>query len=259
MKLKTFAIATLLTTTSLAIPAKAENLQHLQQLLSTRQCQGCELIRAGLVQADLSYVDLSGADLRGANLSRADLSGANLSGANLSGAALFGANLSGANLQGANLNGTDLRNTYLVNADLAGTNLQQTLLKGAVGLPTNKMGIENLYRWGVEEADRGNHQGAIEYYTQAIEIDPNFGQAYMDRALAQAQVGNYSQALADSTQAGEIFSSQGNTQAVLLSQRFNETMVEIQKRKAKGNGGGNGGFLNLLGSLGSLVLPFLGF
>ena len=258
MKLRTFAIATLLTTTSLVSAAKAEDLQHLQQLLSTKECQRCNLTRAGLVQADLAYANLSGADLRGANLSRANLSYTDLTGANLSGAALFGANLTGARLSNAQLNGTDLREAYMVDVELTGANLNSTLLKGAIGLPLNALGAQNLYQWGVVEADRGNYEGAIENYSHAIAVDPRFGQAYMDRALAYAQIGDYAKARADSTRAGELFSADGNSEAVLLSQRFNETLEAVEKRKRKGNGGGGGSFLNFLGSLGSVVLPFLG-
>ncbi len=257
MKLRTLAIATLLTTTALVPTANAEDLQHLQQLLSTNACQRCNLTRAGLVQADLAYADLTGADLRGANLSRANLSYTDLTGANLSGAALFGANLTGARLTNAQLNGTDLRGAYMVDADLAGANLDSTLLRGAIGLPPNVLGAQNLYKWGVAEADRGNYEGAIENYSHAIEVDPNFGQAYMDRALAYAQIGDYPKARADSAKAGELFSAAGNSEAVLLSQRFNETLEAVEKRKRK-KGGGGGGFLNFLGSLSSFVLPFLG-
>jgi hypothetical protein len=52
MKLKFLTTAALLTTTSLSVlgdtlaplHAKAENLQHTQQLLSTKQCPQCELV-----------------------------------------------------------------------------------------------------------------------------------------------------------------------------------------------------------------------
>lgn len=60
----------------------------IQQLLATKQCQGCNLQRA-----NLENVDLKGANLQGANLSGANLSGANLTGANIKGVILRGANL----------------------------------------------------------------------------------------------------------------------------------------------------------------------
>ena len=69
----------------LCIPKR---LTVIQQLLATKQCQGCNLQRA-----NLENVDLKGANLQGANLSGANLAGANLTGANIKGATLRGANL----------------------------------------------------------------------------------------------------------------------------------------------------------------------
>lgn len=65
-----------------------KTLPDIQQLLTTKQCQGCNL-----QQANLANVDLKGANLAGANLSGANLSGANLTGANIKGAILQGANI----------------------------------------------------------------------------------------------------------------------------------------------------------------------
>jgi uncharacterized protein YjbI with pentapeptide repeats len=70
----------------------------LDKLLSTKECQWC----------DLHGANLSGADLHGANLSSANLTGANLSKANLAGANLAGTYLRNSNLSGANLTGADL-------------------------------------------------------------------------------------------------------------------------------------------------------
>ena len=84
-------------------PVKAENPEHVKQLLETKQCQGC--------------------DLSGANLSNANLEGANLSGANLREAVLVGANLTNANLQRANLTRANLTNAKLTNVNLNDANL----------------------------------------------------------------------------------------------------------------------------------------
>jgi uncharacterized protein YjbI with pentapeptide repeats len=65
-----------------------KRLAPIQQLLATKQCQGCNLQRA-----NLENVDLKGANLQGANLSVANLSGANLTGANIKGVILRGANI----------------------------------------------------------------------------------------------------------------------------------------------------------------------
>ncbi len=64
MKFNLLAIATILSAIGLSIPVRAENLEHIRQLLSTRECSQCELSGAGLVMSNLA-----GANLRGANLS----------------------------------------------------------------------------------------------------------------------------------------------------------------------------------------------
>ena len=143
----------------------------------------------------------------------------------------------------------------MVDATVKGTELSQAYLREATGLPLTAMGAQNFYNWGVEEADRGNYHGAIENYDRAVTVDPKFAQAYMDRALAYAQLGQYDKAVADSTKAGELFAAAGNQEALLLSQNFNETMVAVQERNKKRARGGGGNFLDFLGSLGSVLLP----
>jgi uncharacterized protein YjbI with pentapeptide repeats len=63
-----FGIA-LLTAIGFAAPVKAENPEHVRQLLETKRCPGCDLTGANLANIDLSEADLTGADLSGANLS----------------------------------------------------------------------------------------------------------------------------------------------------------------------------------------------
>src|ERR687885_37627 len=73
MKLKILTTAVLLTTTSLSvivdtlapIPAKAENLQHTQQLLATKQCAQCELSGAVLSDATLFGTSLRTSYIQG--------------------------------------------------------------------------------------------------------------------------------------------------------------------------------------------------
>ena len=86
------------------------------KLVSTLECQWC----------NLDHADLSGKKLGGAQLSSANLSGVNLKGADLS-----GANLSGAYLRNADLSGADLSNAYLGKANMNGANLSNANLTGA--------------------------------------------------------------------------------------------------------------------------------
>lgn len=105
MKVKILATAAILAPLWLTTPVKAENPEHVKQLLETKQCQGCDLSRADLTNANLEGANLSGANLReavlvGANLTNANLQEANLTCANLTNAKLINVNLDKANLMG---------------------------------------------------------------------------------------------------------------------------------------------------------------
>jgi uncharacterized protein YjbI with pentapeptide repeats len=115
----------------LAIPlftgvAQAAKSKHLQQLLSTKQCNGCDLSGA-----NLSNIDLSKAQLVGANLNMANLVNTNLSEANLTKASVVGANLGGANLRQTNLSEATFVYSNLAQAQMQGATLYKTDLQGA--------------------------------------------------------------------------------------------------------------------------------
>jgi hypothetical protein len=131
MKLKILSSALLLTSLFLATPTRAENPEHVRQLLKTKECQDC----------DLSGADLSGADLTFAILVGADLRGANLRGANLSHADLTRANLNRTDFSQANLN-----QAYLNHANLEQTSLVSASLNGTRGLPIMNPPLARLYK-----------------------------------------------------------------------------------------------------------------
>lgn len=118
----------------LSTSTQAQNPAHVQQLIETGACQGCDLRGA-----DLSKHHLIGADLRDA-----DLSGANLAYTNLEGADLKGANLTEANLQGAFLNSAELENADLTQANLTDANLIQARLQGTQLIGANLEGASFL-------------------------------------------------------------------------------------------------------------------
>jgi hypothetical protein len=120
MKLTLLTTAICLTPLAIVTPLRAENPEHVKQLLQTKSCEGCDLSGANLSGANLSFAVLVGANLRGANLSRANLSQADLT----------RANLSQANFQSAILD-----RAYLTNANLDRTNLVGASLDGTRGLP----------------------------------------------------------------------------------------------------------------------------
>ncbi|MDB5930404.1 MAG: pentapeptide repeat protein, partial [Polaromonas sp.] len=116
----------------------AVNLETVEMVVSTNQCEQCNLNGIDLAGRSLKNIRLYGASLNNAHLAGADLSGADLRYASLQGAQLPNANLDAANLcaanlnaapssagssnVAANLNGAFLRNAYLYGANLAGAN-----------------------------------------------------------------------------------------------------------------------------------------
>lgn len=263
MKLTSLTTAALLITTSLTVMgeaiaplhARAENLEHIQQLLSTKNCPACDLSGAGLVLTDLTGANLSGANLVRTNLSRANLVGADLSGADLTGASLNGANLSGANLSGANLNGTDLRDALLFNAQLYGTNLRTAHIQGTVGIPQYAGTPEDFYAWGVVEAQRGNDKDAIRFFNQALSVKADFAPAYLARSVSRFNLGDLNGASQDAQVAATLFSVQQNPRGYQVAQNVIKG-VEIAKNPPKARSGG-GSLGNVLVSIGSFLFQLL--
>jgi tetratricopeptide (TPR) repeat protein len=241
--------ATFATMFGMANPLRAENVEHTQQLLATKQCPKCELSRVGLVFAQLPGANLSGANLVGANLSQANLTGANLSGANLTGASLNGANLEGANLTGANLTGADLRSAYLGTAILTASQIEGAQLQGAVGLAPTTGNPDDFYRWGMEAAQRKNYAKAIENFNQVLSRKSDHAPSYLGRGMSRFQLGDRPGAVQDMELAVQLFESQGDKTTAESTKKI---AAEIKKPPQDDVKGGNGlgiGFLQLAGSL----------
>ncbi|MFQ5935908.1 MAG: pentapeptide repeat-containing protein [Acidiferrobacterales bacterium] len=103
----------------ISAPVSAVNQRHLNALLASHVCNGCNLTKA-----DLRGKQLRGVKLRWAVLDNADLRGTDLSGADLTGASLKDAQLANTNLQGAKLEGADLRGVDLTEVTLIGADLR---------------------------------------------------------------------------------------------------------------------------------------
>ena len=101
-----------------SLGARGQNLDQVQQLLTTKNCPGCDLHNAQIIDK---------------NLNRADLKGANLSGAILYKTTLHDAALKGANFAGADLRGTDLNGARNANLTGAQTNEFTTCPNGKAG------------------------------------------------------------------------------------------------------------------------------
>ena len=227
-----------LLTFAFILPVKAENIEHLSQLLRTKQCQFCDL------------------SLAGANLSQAKLAGANLSGANLSGTSFTGADLTGANLNGAIANGTDFRGAYLSNVSLIGTNMDLAYVQGAIGMPSNAGSPEMFYGWGLLEAQKGNYKAALTNYDKALAINPNFAQGYLGRGLAFLRLGNENAAKQNVEYASKLFEEQKNPDGYETAQNFLKNLEAVQTAR-NNNGGANPQLDGIIRGVASLAMQFL--
>ena len=256
MNSKILATSVFLLTVALSNTVQAANYEDIRQLLANKQCPKCVLSNAGLVMSDLSGANLSGANLVGANLSRANLAGADLRGANLSGASLFGVNLSEAKLSGANLSGADLRNTFLMNAELKGANITGTNFQGAVGIPSQIAKSEDFYAWGVAAAEKGNLKPAIDYFSQAIALKPDYAGAYLARGVANYQSLDRKNALEDGQKAIELFEKEKNAEGLTTAKAF---ITELKTSYTETLNAGKPSVFDFVNSIGSVLLQFLPF
>jgi tetratricopeptide (TPR) repeat protein len=64
--------------------------------------------------------------------------------------------------------------------------------------------VDAYYSRGIARSELGDKQGEIEDYTQAINIDPNYVNAYYSRGIARSEVGDKQGAIDDYTQAIKI-------------------------------------------------------
>jgi uncharacterized protein YjbI with pentapeptide repeats len=238
-----------------AQPIRSEDLNHIQQLLSTKKCPGCDLTGAGLVLAKLPGADLSQANLAGANLSQANLTGANLSGANLVGVSFSGTNLLGANLRNANLVGADLRGAYLAGADLTGARLDNADIRAAIALPNTVGTAEEFYRWGLEAGQQKRFELSLDYFDKAISRKPDYAEAFIGRGMSRTQMSDKPGAIADMEKAIALFKAQGDTANAEATQKVVQAMKEPEKKPGSGSNFGQA----LVGIAGTLLQLFLGY
>ena len=69
---------------------------------------------------------------------------------------------------------------------------------------TTPSNAEDFYNRGVEKGEKGDFQGAIADYNQALRINPNYAKAYLNRGDAYHELGEYQKAIADYNQALRI-------------------------------------------------------
>ncbi len=116
---------------TLKTPIQASKSNELNRLLSTGECEGCNLVGVDLSGVHLVGVDLRNANLQGAILVNANLEGADLAGANLQGANFTAAFVSGTNFSNANLTQVNFTQAKLIDSEVAGAVLQDITLTDA--------------------------------------------------------------------------------------------------------------------------------
>ena len=62
----------------------------------------------------------------------------------------------------------------------------------------------NSYNSGVDKYEQGDYQGAIADYSKAIEINPEYAYAFLNRGNSKNKLGDHQGAIADYTKAIEI-------------------------------------------------------
>lgn len=70
--------------------------------------------------------------------------------------------------------------------------------------PTNLQTAEEYFYSAYDKAENGEYYGAIEDYTKAIEINPNYANAYYNRGIAKKNLEDYYGAIADFSEAIEL-------------------------------------------------------
>ncbi len=241
--------------TNIGSLAKAENLDHIRQLLSTKQCQRCDLQSANLVMANLQSASLTYANLQQANLSRVNFIGADLRNAKLAGSSLSGANLSGADLTGADLRNTDLRGTVFTGAILTGTLLDGATLQAAIDLPSTVGTAEQYYQWATDSTRQKRYDIAIDQFSQSLLRNPVHAPSYFGRGIAKFETGDRKAAIVDMGQANELFKTQGDKAGVESSDRI---LLEMKKPIESTEGrGGNGLGMSMINIVGGLLRVFL--
>ena len=71
---------------------------------------------------------------------------------------------------------------------------------------------------GLEKQNSGDFTGAIEDYTEGINIDPNYALAYYNRGVARNELGDITGAIEDLEKAAELLRQQGDPRAAQVEE-----------------------------------------
>ncbi|MEH2410063.1 tetratricopeptide repeat protein [Nostoc sp.] len=85
---------------------------------------------------------------------------------------------------------------------------------------------EDFFNQGLDKQKKGDLQGAITAYTEAIRLNPNFAPAYYNRGVVRTELGDKKGAITDLQQAADIFKQQGKIEDY---QKALEIINQLQK------------------------------
>ena len=71
---------------------------------------------------------------------------------------------------------------------------------------------EEFLNSGLDKRKKGDNRGAIEDYTKAIKLKPDFAGAYYNRGIVYKIQGDKKTAIKDFQKAAELYQQQGNTE-----------------------------------------------
>jgi tetratricopeptide (TPR) repeat protein len=83
---------------------------------------------------------------------------------------------------------------------------------------------ESYYRRGLELEKRGEFKDAIAAYTEALRVNPNYPNAYMQLGAAYARAGQKQQAIAHLRTATKLFFESGDLEAYHTARELSETI-----------------------------------
>lgn len=109
---------------------------------------------------------------------------------------------------------------------------------------------------GCYRSAKGNQQQALEYFNQAIALKPDYGGAYLARAVARYQLFDKQGAFQDAQIAEKLFTNQNDRDGIQTAQVFIKQLETPQTAQLER---GKPSFMDFFGNVTSLLLQFLPF
>jgi len=98
------------------------------------------------------------------------------------------------------------------------------------------MNARELYQQGYDKGRKRSYKEAVEDFTQAININPDFAEAYIARGHARNGVGDKHGQIQDFQKAVDIYRAKGELQrADMLLQRMQQLQREIKMEEQREN------------------------